>query len=214
MTLFADRNRPNQPTPMDDTFDWSQLESQFDTASFESLLSTTFSGTLWTPADSGQGAEPSLQVQNPSRHCEADDRPFANLEAPTISHTFQTIDTSQPYQPRDETNTAGQHVVNSYTPVQVFLPPMYNGPVGAVSLPDTTDEGLLHYFMTIASKTWSALDSFGERVDRVVRKLTDRISIFHDAASPTRQYIIFFVRPSTTWSFTTCYALRFRHPFE
>lgn len=52
----------------------------------------------------------------------------------------------------------------SYTPVQVFLPPMYSAPLGAVSLPDTTDEGLLHYFMTVASKTWSALDSFGEHV--------------------------------------------------
>lgn len=48
-----------------------------------------------------------------------------------------------------------------FTPVQVFLPPMYSAPLGPVNLPDTTDEGLLHYFMTVASKTWSALDSFG-----------------------------------------------------
>jgi len=58
-------------------------------------------------------------------------------------------------------NQLGRHEVNSYTPVQVFLPPMYTTPVGAVNLPDTSDEGLLHYFMTVASKTWSALDSFG-----------------------------------------------------
>lgn len=48
-----------------------------------------------------------------------------------------------------------------FTPVQVFLPPMYSAPLGPVNLPDTSDEGLLHYFMTVASKTWSALDSFG-----------------------------------------------------
>jgi hypothetical protein len=41
----------------EDTFDWSQLESQFDTASFESLLSTTFSGTLWTPMDDNIGLD-------------------------------------------------------------------------------------------------------------------------------------------------------------
>lgn len=62
----------------------------------------------------------------------------------------------------------------SYTPVQVFLPPMYSAPLGAVSLPDTTDEGLLHYFMTVASKTWSALDSFGELAWPNLSTLADR----------------------------------------
>jgi hypothetical protein len=94
----------------------------------------------------------------------ADLRPAAAIQLPTVPSTSHSFDSSQPYLQQHATsqpNPLGRHMANSYTPVQVFLPPMYTTPVGAVSLPDTTDEGLLHYFMTVASKTWSALDSFG-----------------------------------------------------
>jgi hypothetical protein len=94
----------------------------------------------------------------------ADLRPVATIQLPTVPSASHSFDSSQPYLQQHATsqpNQLGRHMANSYTPVQVFLPPMYTTPVGAVSLPDTTDEGLLHYFMTVASKTWSALDSFG-----------------------------------------------------
>jgi hypothetical protein len=47
----------HQALTVDADFAWNQLESQFDTASFESLLSTAFSSALWTPVDTGGAVE-------------------------------------------------------------------------------------------------------------------------------------------------------------
>lgn len=48
-----------------------------------------------------------------------------------------------------------------HEPIQSFIPPVFSAPFGAVTLPGLSDRELMQYFVSVASRTASAINANG-----------------------------------------------------